>query len=123
MFALGAFPSADAGVRLYYDVIDWPIDGVGQFGEEIRFTAAVLGAVMMGWAMTALALTSAAAQIGAPAWRGLTWALATWFAVDSVISIASGWPVNAVANAIFLTTFLIPVVVSGVLRSPVRDDC
>lgn len=115
IFALGAIPAVDGGVRLFYDTIAWPIDGVSPYGEQVRFTAALLGAVMMGWAMTMFALVAAADQIGAPAWRGLTIAIVTWYVIDSIISVASGWPLNAVSNTGFVVTFLIPIVASGVL--------
>lgn len=112
IFALGAIPAADGGVRRFYDTIAWPIDSVSPYGEEVRFTAALLGAVMMGWAMTVFALVAVADQIGAPAWRGLTRDLVR---DRSIISVASGWPLNAVSNTGFLVTFLIPIVASGVL--------
>lgn len=122
IFALGAIPDADGGVRLFYDAVAWPIDGVSPYGEEVRFTAALLGAVMMGWAMTVFALVAAADQIGAPAWRGLTIAIVTWYLIDSVISVASGWPLNAVSNTGFLVTFLIPILASGVLGTGVKSQ-
>lgn len=115
ILALGAFPATDFAARIYYDVAYWPIDGVG-LTDDARFTAGVLGAVMIGWAVTIFALIGAAERAGASAWRGLTTAMLVWFAVDSTISVASGVPMNAVANAGFLVTYLIPVIASGVLR-------
>jgi len=115
MFALGAVPAADAGVRLFYDIIYWPIDGASPYGDELRFTAAVLGAVMMGWAVTIFSLVAAADQIGAPAWRGLTAAVVGWYVIDSTISVASGVAANAVSNTGFLIAYLIPLLASGVL--------
>ncbi len=115
IFALGAAPATDAGVRLFYDVIYWPIDGASPYGDAVRFTAALLGAVMIGWAMTIFTLVTVADQVGATAWRGLTAAIVAWYVIDSAISVASGVGVNAISNTGFLITFLIPVLASGVL--------
>ncbi len=115
MFAAGAIPAADVGVRLFYDVVAWPLDGASPYGEEVRFTAALLGAVMIGWVIALFGLIGSAEAIGAPAWRMVTASVVVWYAIDSAISVASGWPVNALSNTGFLVTFLIPIVASGVL--------
>lgn len=117
MFALGAAPATDAGVRFFYDIIYWPIDGASPYGDTVRFTAALLGAVMIGWAMTIFTLVAAADQVGATAWRGLTAAVVAWYVIDSAISVASGVAVNALSNTGFVVTYLIPVLASGVLGS------
>jgi hypothetical protein len=115
MFALGAAPATDMGVRLFYDFVYWPIDGASPYGDSVRFTAALLGAVMIGWAMTIFTLVAAADQVGATAWRGLTAAVVAWYVIDSAISVASGVAVNALSNTGFAVTYLIPVLASGVL--------
>jgi hypothetical protein len=57
----------------------------------------------------------------ARAWRGLTGAMLAWFVIDSAASVSTGAPVNAVSNAVFLATFLIPILASGVLaQKPAR---
>lgn len=124
VLALAAFPGVDAPARLYYDLIYWPLDGRSAFGEQTRFTAGVLGAVLIGWGLTILVLIDAAQKAGAGIavglWRGLTSAMAAWFLIDCAISIASGAPVNAVANTVFLATYLIPVLASGVMGASAK---
>lgn len=115
-FAAAAFPATDAITRLYYDAIYWPLDGQSAFDDGMRFTIAVLGAVTIGWGITILALVQAAERLGAAVWRALTFALCAWFVIDSALSIAAGVPVNAIANAAFLATYLAPVLGAGVLR-------
>lgn len=117
MFAAGALPTLDGGVRLFYDIIIWPIDGVSPYGEDVRLTAALLGAVMIGWGIAIFGLIDAAESAGAPAWRALTLSIVAWYAIDSAISIALAAPINALSNTGFLVTFLAPVLASGVLRS------
>jgi hypothetical protein len=118
--AAAAFPATDGIARFYYDLIYWPLDGASAFGDEIRFTVAVLGAVLIGWAITLFAMVSAAARLGAPVWRSLTGAVVAWFVIDSALSVATGVPMNALANAGFLITFLAPIVGAGVLRNENR---
>jgi hypothetical protein len=119
VLAAAAAPVLAAPAHAFYDLIHWPIDGQSSFVESTRFTAGVLGAVMIGWAMTLFAAV-AAAQDMAPCqagrlWRGLTGAMLVWYGVDSTVSIATGAPLNAASNTIFLAAFLIPVFGSGVL--------
>lgn len=116
MFALGAIQAADGGVRLFYDVIYWPADGNSPYDDDVRLTAALLGAVMIGWAITIFGLIAAAEQVGAAAWRTLTLAMLVWWAIDSAISVALGAPVNALSNSVFIAGYMAPVFASGVLR-------
>lgn len=116
MFAAGAVSAADAGVQLFYDVIYWPIDGQSTFNESVRLTAALLGAVMIGWAITIFGLIAAAEQAGARAWRTLSYSVLAWWSIDSAISLALGAPVNALSNTLFLAGYLAPVLASGVLE-------
>jgi hypothetical protein len=116
LFAAGAIPALDGGVRLFYDIIMWPIDGLSPYGEEVRLTAALLGAVMIGWGIAIFGLIDAAESVGVQTWRTLTLSVVVWYAIDSAISIALGAPVNALSNTGFLVTFLAPILASGVLR-------
>lgn len=116
VLAAAAFPALDGPTRLFYDLVHWPLDGASSFGESVRFTCGILGAVTIGWAITIFALIDAADTIGARAWRGLTSAVVVWYVIDSFISVAAGVPGNAVSNTVFLVTYLIPILASGVLR-------
>lgn len=116
MFAIGAAPALDGGARLFYDTIYWPIDGVSPYGDQLRLTASLLGAVMIGWAICIFGIVDAAAVAGAPAWRMLTLSVVVWYVVDSAASLALGAPLNALSNTGFLVTFLAPIAGSGVLR-------
>ena len=117
IFAGSAWPQTDAAVRLFYDVIYWPMDGRSGWHESLRLTAAILGAVMMGWALTLLTLIQAALkQPNLSLWRPMTGAILVWWGVDSSISVALNTPGNAISNTGFLVLYLIPVFASGVLK-------
>lgn len=113
--------ATSAPARLVFAVI-----GVRDLGLDahMRFTLAVLGAVLIGWSITLLGATRVARRLdGAPArsaWRSVAAALVGWFAIDSTLSILTGFPLNAVMNTIFLIAFLAPMVRSGVLTDATR---
>jgi len=117
LFAAAAVPALEGGVRLFYDTIYWPIDGASPYGPDVQLTAALLGAVMIGWVIAVLGLVSAADTVGAPAWRTLTLSIVVWYVIDSAISVALGAPLNALSNTGLLVTFLVPIIGSGVLQS------
>jgi hypothetical protein len=82
---------------------------------------ALLGAVTLGMALAVLAAARAAERPGPegrPIWVRLTGAMAVWYLVDSGLSVATGFPLNAVSNTLILAGFLAPVLGSGVLGSP-----
>jgi hypothetical protein len=113
--AAAAIPSLDGPTRWFYDLVHWPLDGQSSFNENVRFTCGVLGAVMIGWALTIFAAADAANKLGAPVWRALTGAIVIWYVVDSAISIATGAPGNAASNTVILLSFLAPILASGAL--------
>ena len=90
-----------------------------EWTPHLRFATALMGAVTMGWGLTFFAVFGAANRLGdqaGPVWHLLTLALVVWFVIDSVLSVATGFWLNAVSNAGLLTGYLVPVLASGVLR-------
>lgn len=88
------------------------------FDPTLRFGFGLLGAVTLGWSVTLLAAFRAADRLGAagaPVWRLLTGGLIGWYLIDSTISIATGFTLNAVSNTLFLAAFLLPAWRAGVL--------
>lgn len=112
-----AFPATDGFARFYYDLVYWPLDGASTFGEEARFTVAILGAVTLGWGVLMLGCVSLGEKIGAPMWRLMMHSMTIWFVVDSAVSIAAGVPGIAVSNAVIYAEFLAPMVFGGALAA------
>ncbi len=121
ILAGAAFPATDGLARFYYGLIS-----AGALAPNFleapgfRFSVAVLGAVMIGWGMTILALVRVADAAPSASWWGLTASMLIWFAIDSGLSITTGFPLNALSNSVFLILYLIPVIASGVLKSSAR---
>jgi hypothetical protein len=118
VFAAAAFPATDGLARFYYAMVSGgTLRADFLEADGFRFTVAVLGAVLIGWGVTILALIRAAEAAPSAAWQGLTASMVIWFVIDSALSVMTGFPLNAVPNAVFLLTYLIPVLASGVLKA------
>ena len=119
ILAGGSFEATSAPVRLLFDVLNGP--GELDLNPYVRFSLAVLGAVTMGWSLTLMAVIQVANQlenqVSQRIWLGMTASIVIWYVIDSILSIATGFWLNAVPNTVFTATFLIPVIRSGVLRS------
>ena len=104
-------------MRLFYGGID------ADFNGPLRFSLAVLGCVTLGWSLTLYVAIGAAHQLGDQGhrvWLGLTASMAVWFVPDSLLSILTGFELNAASNIVFIMAFLLPIIRSGVLRNPLN---
>jgi pheromone shutdown protein TraB len=116
--ATAASPATDGVAQALYSLIGArPHDAAFFEQPGMRFSVGLMGAVSMGWALTLLAVIRIA---DAATWRALTGALLVWFVVDNVISVATGYPLNAVSNTLLVAAYLAPLLASGVLRGGVR---
>lgn len=86
----------------------------------LRFAVGLLGAVTLGWGFTLLTVTSVSHRldtlVACALWRRLTATMLVWYVVDSMISIATGFALNAVSNTVFVIVFAVIVWWSQVLR-------
>ena len=112
-----AFESTDGVARAVLTVMG---QAAPTFDPPLRFAVALMGAVTLGWGMTLAIAMRALHQIpaaqAAPIWRALTAAVVIWFVVDSTVSVATGFALNAVSNAAFLVAYLVAMLGSGVLQ-------
>ncbi len=116
IMAGGALPATEWPARLLFE---WQNQGPLEIGRAARVTLGVLGGVMCGWGVTLYAAFQAAHMIGdrgAHIWRLILASLIFWFVVDSSLSIATGFALNALMNVGFLLAFVVPIGLSGVLR-------
>jgi hypothetical protein len=118
ILALFAVPATELPSRLFYDLIQNPI--AAEPDRHFRFAMGLMGCISMGWGLTMQTCFKAAAMLeGEQArsiWKGFTFAAIFWFVTDSSASIYTGFPLNAVSNAVLILLYLIPVWRSGVLK-------
>lgn len=118
ILAAAAVPETDFLSRFWYQLVsNFELEPGFIEAPGMRFTLAVLGGVMVGWGLTLMALMRTAVEAGRSAWRGMTSALLVWYVIDSLLSVMTGYPLNALANTGFLLIFLVPILASGVLKS------
>ena len=111
-----AFEATSGPVRLLFAALHGPepLDLTAQ----MRFSEAVLGAVTLGWSVTLMAAIQAANLLGdrgRPVWGLIVARVVVWWVIDSALSVATGYGLNAVPNTVFLGAFLLPILRSGVL--------
>jgi hypothetical protein len=120
VFALSAFTALRAPTMIFLDIVFWPIDGQpAALSREALLGLGLCGAILIGWALLMLGLVQDPKLNREPrVWQLMTSAMVTWFVVDSLVSWICGAGVNVLSNMVFLGTFLVPVIKSGVLSAP-----
>ncbi len=111
-----AFPASDGPIRLVMAAMNPAADLT--MTETLRFALALMGAVSIGWAGTLYATIRVVDRLGdagASMWRMVVLSVVGWYVIDSSLSVATGFGLNAVSNTLFLAAFLWPVWRSGVL--------
>lgn len=109
--AAAAVPALAGPVSLFYDLVDWPLDGgAPALAQDSRLFAAIAGGVFAGFSALYIFLVAPLVERGDPLGRrgGLT-GLLVWFVVDSTASVLAGVPGNAVSNAVLMAPILIPL--------------
>ena len=118
ILAASAFEATAGPTRLLFSLLN---DSVAfDPAPHLRFSLAVLGAVTIGWSLTLAAAIQAAHLLGdqaRPVWVLVTASLVAWYAIDTTLSMATGFGLNAIPNTIFLVVFLLPIIRSGVLKT------
>lgn len=117
LLAGGAFEPTSGPVRWLLATLHGtaPAD----FDPTLRFSLAVMGAVSIGWAVTLAFVIRAAIELadaGRPLWNAMTAGMATWFVIDSLLSVATGFGLNVAPNLALAGMYVIGLVGSGALK-------
>lgn len=82
--------------------------------EFIQLVYGVLGAVLIGWMVTLLAIMRRHFQTDPRGtWQILMVSIGVWYAVDSGFSVATGFVEHAVFNTGFLVLYALPLLGMG----------
>jgi hypothetical protein len=104
VFFLGTMLPTSEPARWTLDLLSWPLDGLQTYASpDTRFLSALTGGFLLGWGVLIWCLSAwvydAAPE---PVRRSVVVGLLAWFVLDSVGSVASGTPSNALFNVIIL---------------------
>ncbi len=107
--SLAVFQVAQEPWRFFFDILSWPLDNNPEnFSASDRQLSAVLGGVLCGWAWLMFKLSDP--KVFNPTIRILlVQSVWVWFVLDSLGSVFSGIPLNAVSNMGFLVMLLVPL--------------
>ncbi len=119
ILAASAFEATAGPTRLLFGLLNARV--AFDPDAHLRFSLAVLGAVTVGWSLTLWATVQAAHLLGdqaRPVWGLVTASLVIWYVIDTALSLATGFGLNTIPNTVFLVVFLLPIIRSGVLKTP-----
>ena len=104
IFFLGTMLKTAEPARLTLDLLAWPVDGLQTYqASETRFLSALTGGFLLGWGVMIWCLSIWVYDLAPEAVRKtVLMGVLAWFALDSIGSIASGNPSNALFNALVL---------------------
>jgi hypothetical protein len=117
VLAGGAFAATSSPIHFLLSLLG--PDKAIIFQPALRFSLALLGAVSIGWTVsffTTIRVATDLGQAGQPLWRGMLIAVITWFVIDNLLSVATGFALNIIPNTVLLVQFLIGIRGSGVLK-------
>jgi hypothetical protein len=105
-----AFPATTWGTEQFMKLIGNPWPAAPD--RYLQFAFGLMGAITIGWMITLYTLLRAAWTMDAasarPLWRGVVLSIAVWWVIDSYVSIASGFPLNAVSNTVLALALGLP---------------
>jgi hypothetical protein len=116
VLALGAFAATKAPVEALLGAMN--PEATRPFDASMRFAVGLMGAVSLGWGLTLHAAVRQALALDRDArglWRGILTSVLIWYALDSSISVATGFALNAVSNTVLLIGLLVPLWRSGLV--------
>ena len=104
VFFLGTMEATSEPARLTLDLLSWPLDGASSYrSSDTKFLSALTGGFLLGWGVMIWCLSEWVydkAPEGVR--RAVIIGLLSWFCLDSLGSITSGNPSNALFNVFIL---------------------
>lgn len=111
------------------DATSWPVKMLfaflypsmeAEFTPHLRFSLAVMGPVTLGWCFTLIGAVQVSNYVRPEGqkvlWFWVTLGALTWFVIDSLLSVTTGFWRNVIPNTLYITTYLIILLKSGVMK-------
>jgi hypothetical protein len=110
VIAGGAFEATSGPIAFVYHLLQGFQGPVVLFNATLRFSLGVMGAVSLGWAVMLHFIVAEAIRAGKsalPLWNAISAGMATWFIIDCMLSIATGFGLNVVPNVLLTGMYVI----------------
>jgi hypothetical protein len=114
VIAGGAFEATSGPISFIYESLQGP--GPITYEPALRFSLGVMGGVTIGWGVTVLLMMQTIMNMGdkaRPFWTAISLGLAAWFVIDTSLSVATGFGLNAIPNMALAIGYLIPMLATG----------
>jgi hypothetical protein len=114
----GAFEATSGPIRLLLSLLHG--GGQAAFDPALRFSLGVMGAISIGWAVTLFLVIRAAIGLegrGRPLWNAVSAGMASWFVIDSTLSVATGFGLNVASNLLLAGAYVVALLGSGALKT------
>ena len=98
---------------VYYRTIDPPVDFSDEAQRYIRFTNAILGAVLIGWMILSYRLLAVRHDVAFATRQALMLSFGCWFVIDTTFSALHGIWGNVTLNVLVAVGILLPLQLSA----------
>ncbi|AMS29191.1 MAG TPA: hypothetical protein DIU09_11330 [Hyphomonadaceae bacterium] len=113
----GAFAPTSGPVSLLIKTLSG--GNAANFEPALRFSLGLMGALTIGWAVMIYGVMRVAFTLGPqgrPLWDAITAGLISWYVIDGICSIATGFALNIIPNTALAAMYLVGLTQSGALK-------
>ncbi len=118
VLSAGAFAPTSGPVTLLLSILSG--GAAADFTPALRFSLGLMGAITIGWAVMIYGVMRVAFTQGIqarPLWDAITAGLMSWYVIDGICSIATGFALNIIPNTALGAMYLIGLTQSGALKT------
>lgn len=117
VLSAGAFAPTSGPVALLVTYLSGGTEA--SFDPALQFSLGLMGALTIGWAVMIYGVMRVAFTLGTqgrPLWDAITAGLISWYVIDGICSIATGFGLNIIPNTALAAMYLVGVTQSGALK-------
>lgn len=117
VLSAGAFAPTSGPVALLMTFLSGGADV--SFNAALRFSLGLMGAITIGWAIMIYGVMRVAFTLGTQGralWDAITAGLISWYVIDGICSIATGFALNIIPNTALAAMYLVGITQSGALK-------
>ncbi|HIE40255.1 MAG TPA: hypothetical protein EYP76_02365 [Thiomicrorhabdus sp.] len=111
-WGLAPYTSFNISARFLLDLLDWPVDSMPNIlDQNTKWLSAIGASLLAAFAILLGGIVAPAIREGnTHVAKVALWAIAVWFVIDGLGSIAVGIPSNVFFNTIYLIAMIAPLI-------------
>jgi hypothetical protein len=90
-----------------------------EFSSALQFCLGLMGAITIGWALTIYGVMQVAFTLGPqgrPLWHAITIGMVSWYVIDAICSVMTGFALNLLPNSVLAGMYLVGLSQSGAMK-------